>query len=89
MDQKKYEKFCQSCSMPLKGGMEAGTESDGSKNTMYCHYCYKDGKFTNPDATLEDMKKILDDTIGKKGIMGKVFAWLGKRQLPNLKRWKK
>ena len=84
----KFERQCQSCGMTLEGGMQAGTESDDSKSLMYCQYCYKDGVFTNPDMTLDEMKNVLDETIGKQGLKGKMFAWLGKKQLPSLKRWK-
>ncbi len=75
--------------MPLKNGEVSGSEKDGSKSKMYCELCYKDGAFITPDMTLEEMKKILDDTIGKEGLRGKFIAWMGKMQLPSLKRWKK
>lgn len=32
-----------------------GTEADGSLSKIYCKFCYKDGKFTEPDITLEEM----------------------------------
>lgn len=84
-----FEKQCQSCGMPLEGGKKSGTEKDGSKSKMYCELCYKNGAFITPDMTLEQMKKVLDDTIGKQGLRGKFIAWIGKMQLPSLKRWKK
>ncbi len=83
-----YEKQCQSCGMPLEDGKNSGTEKDGSKSKKYCSYCYKDGAFVSPDMTIEEMKQVLDDTIGKEGIKGKILAWLGKMQLPKLERWK-
>jgi hypothetical protein len=85
----KYEKFCQSCAMPLEDGKTSGTEKDGTKSLKYCNYCYQDGEFTSPDMTLEEMKKVLDDTIGKEGRKGKFYAWMGKMTLPKLERWKK
>lgn len=84
-----FEKQCQSCGMPLEEGVKSGSESDGSSCKMYCAMCYKDGNFIQPNLTLEDMKQILDDTVGKEGIKGKFIAFLGKKQLPSLKRWKK
>lgn len=51
------EKFCQSCVMPLNED-NLGTELDGSKSDKYCFYCYKDGKFTNPDMTFDEMLDI-------------------------------
>lgn len=82
-----YEKFCQSCCMPLENGAASGSEKDGSKSHKYCHYCYKDGEFTDPEMTMEKMKQVLDDTVGKEGLKGKFLAWMGKMQLPKLERW--
>ncbi|MFQ5493331.1 MAG: zinc ribbon domain-containing protein [Candidatus Dojkabacteria bacterium] len=87
--EKKFEKQCQSCGMPLKDGEHSGSEKDGSKSYDYCNLCYKKGKFVTPDMTVDDMKKVLDDTVGKEGLKGKFTAWMGKMQLPSLKRWKK
>lgn len=84
---KSFEKFCQSCAMPLEDGKRSGTEKDGSKSLKYCDLCYKDGAFTAPDMTLEEMKKVLDDTVGKEGLMGKLKAFMGKMMLPKLERW--
>ncbi|NLA31917.1 MAG: hypothetical protein GX880_08895, partial [Methanomicrobiales archaeon] len=30
---------------------DAGTEADGSLSAEYCTYCYRDGRFTEPDLT--------------------------------------
>lgn len=46
-------KICESCGMPLVKDEEYGTEEDGSKSSIYCVYCYKDGKFIEPDLTKE------------------------------------
>lgn len=48
-------KFCQCCMMPLDRPEDQGTEADGSLSPDYCRYCYQDGAFTAPDATMEDM----------------------------------
>lgn len=48
------EKICQSCGMPLEREEEIATNEDGSLNTEYCIYCYKDGVFTD-DCTMEEM----------------------------------
>lgn len=84
----KYEKFCQSCSMPLKDGEMSGTEADGSKSMKYCQLCYRNGHFISPDMTMDDMKKILDESVGKEGLMGKLKAFMGKMMLPRLERWR-
>ena len=46
-------KICESCGMPLVRDEDCGTEEDGSKSSKYCVYCYKDGKFIEPDLTKE------------------------------------
>lgn len=40
------QQFCQSCGMPMGAADLYGTETDGSKNTDYCKYCYEHGAFT-------------------------------------------
>lgn len=50
--------FCQSCGMPIDLGELRGTEKDGSRSEKYCTYCYSDGAFLQPDATLEEMIEI-------------------------------
>ena len=84
-----FEKQCQSCGMPLVNSKNAGKEKDGTPCAMYCVMCYNNGEFVNPNMTLDEMKKVLDNTIGKEGFRGKVIAWLGKMQLKTLKRWKR
>jgi putative hemolysin len=46
--------ICQSCAMPMADPDLQGTNADGSKNSEYCTYCYKEGKFT-ADITMEAM----------------------------------
>lgn len=46
--------FCQSCGLPLVDASMLGTNEDGSPNTEYCIYCYKNGDFT-ADLTMEEM----------------------------------
>lgn len=77
---------CQSCGMPLKKG--AGTEVDGSASTMYCHFCYQNGQFTQPDVTLAEMKVITDTALKEAGWIAPL-RWMAKMQLPTLQRWKK
>ncbi len=87
MEQKFY-KQCQSCGMPLKDGAASGTEADGSKCLMYCNLCYANGQFIDPEMTLDQMKKICDDALKKKGWI-KPLRLMSAWQLPTLKRWKK
>jgi hypothetical protein len=42
--------------MPLsRDAMGGGTEADGSRSREYCSQCYREGEFTNPDLTAEQM----------------------------------
>ncbi|MDD3429831.1 MAG: zinc ribbon domain-containing protein [Oscillospiraceae bacterium] len=50
----KYEKFCQSCGMPMSEETVLGTENDGGKSQTYCIYCYRNGAFT-ADVTMDQM----------------------------------
>lgn len=84
-------KFCQSCGMPLSQPELFGTEADGSKTEKYCAYCYKDGKFTMPNATLEQMIEISakgwsDNDPNVTYEQAKAEMTL---MLPRLERWRK
>ena len=50
---------CQSCGMTFdeQHKQYIAKEKDGS-SSIYCTYCYKDGEFTDPDATIHDMIEI-------------------------------
>ncbi|GKQ42479.1 hypothetical protein RD055328_04020 [Companilactobacillus sp. RD055328] len=78
------EKFCQSCGMPLtKENLAAGSK-------MYCNMCYENGKFIEPDITLEEMKargiKGIED--GNDGVIKKFFIKASyPMMLKKLKRW--
>lgn len=71
-----------------KAGDCRGTEKDGAKNEDWCVLCYKDGQFTNPGCTLEQMLIIVDDALKETG-SSRLMRWLAKKQIPSLKRWKK
>ncbi|HMT01313.1 MAG TPA: zinc ribbon domain-containing protein [Candidatus Absconditabacterales bacterium] len=82
------ERQCQSCGMPFDQDSEkGGTEKDGSKSTMYCSLCYKDGKFCRPDATVKGMQELVWEKMKEKGFRRpmRMMAWY---QIPRLKRWK-
>jgi len=74
--------------MPLnkdeKGG---GTNTDGSKSTMYCSRCYDTGKFTRPDMTMIEMKDLVKGKLKEMGFPG-IVAWFFTTNIPRLERWK-
>ena len=81
-------KFCQSCGMPMKKDpMYGGTNSDGSKNEMYCSYCYQNGAYTFT-GTVNEMQEFCKGKMIEQG-SPKWMAWLFTRGMKRLGRWKK
>ncbi len=81
--------ICQSCAMPLTEEKFFGTESDGGKNKDYCHLCYQSGAFTQPEATMEDMRDFVINFIVKEGHMSPEEARTTMESVfPKLKRWR-
>ncbi len=80
--------FCQSCGMPFDEAHRelVAKEADGSESP-YCTYCYKDGAFVDPDATMQDMIEIcvphLAEKIGEPAARAQMEGFL-----PTLARWK-
>ncbi|MCL1791797.1 MAG: zinc ribbon domain-containing protein [Peptococcaceae bacterium] len=81
--------FCQSCGMPFDESHRdlIGKEKNGS-DSPYCMYCYQNGVFTDPDATMEDM--INKGVAHNKGSLTEEEARTELyRFLPKLARWAK
>ncbi len=53
MNMQPQRQFCQSCAMPMQNPDDFGTNADGSNNNEYCSYCFRNGKFTEPNMTVE------------------------------------
>jgi len=82
-------KNCQSCGMPMKRDpQKGGTNSDGTKNLMFCSYCYSNGAFFQPDMTMDEMKTLVKEKLKEMGFPGIIAGWFTKG-IPKLKRWKK
>ena len=47
--------YCQSCSRPIDGTADFGTEASGERSERFCSCCYADGQFTEPDVTMEEL----------------------------------
>ena len=82
------EKYCQSCGMPFDEAHSEfiAKEADGSES-RYCSYCYTDGEFLDPEATVEDMVE-----MGVPYLAEKIGAQAAREQLsgfvPTLARWR-
>ena len=86
---KRSHSNCQSCSMPLKKDpQQGGTNADGSKSNTYCSYCFANGKFTQPDWTVEQMQAFVKEKMKEMGFPG-FLAGLMTKGIPKLERWKK
>jgi hypothetical protein len=79
--------ICQSCSMPLRSEVDYGTNADGSKNKEYCHFCFKDGKFTDEGITMEQKIEQMVDIAKEMSIPEDKARALARNTLPKLKRW--
>lgn len=83
-------RICQSCGMPMSRTDDFGTEVDGGLSADYCTHCYRNGVFTYPDATVDDMAAISGP------IMAQIYSIplekakaFSREQLSCLKRWTK
>ena len=84
----KVYKNCQSCGMPMKKDeLGGGTNSDGSKSTVYCSHCYENGAFKNPGLTVTEMRARVKEKLKEFGFPGFIAGWFTKG-IPNLERWK-
>ena len=76
--------------MPLrteKAGDCRGSEADGTKSETWCSLCYVEGRFMNPDCTLEEMIGIVDDALRREKASW-IMRRLARRQVPRLGRWR-
>ena len=81
---------CQSCSMPLEGEKDYGTNVDSSVNHKYCRFCYKDGRFTEPGMTVERMiDRIVGFMMLQKVMEEHEVKKIANTIIPQLERWRK
>jgi len=80
--------FCQSCSMPLAKPEDFGTSGPGYRVNAYCRFCYRDGAFTDPDVTMEQMIDRCVAIMANRGVMPESRAReLLTEVIPRLARW--
>jgi hypothetical protein len=80
--------FCQSCGMPLKRPEDFGTGAAGFRINDYCHFCFENGEFTAPSATVQQMIDKCVAIMSERGIMPEAQARrLMREVIPKLKRW--
>lgn len=81
--------ICQSCGMPMQQDDDFGTNPDGTKNGEFCHFCYKDGRFTDEGITMEQkIDKLVDIAVAKLKIPKEQARAHASEIIPTLKRWR-
>lgn len=79
---------CQSCGMPLDRTDDRGTARDGLRINDYCHSCFENGAFVEPDLTAPRMIDQCSAIMARQGIMPEAQARvLMAGIIPTLKRW--
>jgi hypothetical protein len=85
----RFDKFCQSCGMPMEMDPEkGGTSVDGRKSLKYCSYCYSNGKFNDSFTKSGEMVKLVKGKLKEMGY-GPVKRWFYSSHISQLERWKK
>lgn len=81
-------RICQSCAMPIDDESLWGTNRDGSKNSDYCIYCYKDGEFLQK-VTMQEYIEMMIPFSAQAGMTAEQMRDFCEKVYPTLKRWKK
>ena len=82
------ELICQSCGMPLRKEEDFGTNADASMNGEYCHFCFNDGKFTEPNITMKQkIEKVVQIATSQMNMSEPQARKMAHSVIPKLKRW--
>ena len=81
--------FCQSCGMPMRRATDFGVGADGLRVNDYCHFCFDDGKFTEPEITPQQMEEKCASFMMRQTFTPEMEArTLMHDVIPRLKRWR-
>ena len=79
---------CQSCAMPLEKHEHYGTDANGTKVDKYCHFCLQNGKFTDPNVTMQEMINKVSSMLAQHSDMTETQAKeMMSELIPKLDRW--
>jgi len=83
-------KACQSCGYPLQKEEDKGTNADGTRNEEYCNMCFIDGKFIQPEITMEGMIELAAKGLSEfdPNMSYEQAKEYVSKIIPQLKRWK-
>jgi hypothetical protein len=85
----KFNKFCQSCGMPMEKDFEqGGTNTDGTKTLKFCSRCYQLGVFKDSFTNSSEMVNLVKGKLKEMGY-GPIRRWFFTSHIPQLDRWKK
>lgn len=74
--------------MPLKRDEKGGgSNSDGSKNTTYCSYCFENGEFIYKGTNVLEFQEYCKVKMMEGG-HSRLMSWLFTRGMKRLQRWK-
>ena len=73
--------------MPMMAPEDFGTNAGCGSNKDYCRYCFQNGKFTWPDATLDQMIEKLASMHDLMEMTEDEARKVASENLPKLKRW--
>lgn len=83
-----YDKFCQSCGMPIdKDPARGGTLVDGTKTQQYCSLCYERGSFKDNFTEADEMISFVKGKLKEMGYSS-LKRWFFTSHIPKLERWK-
>lgn len=74
--------------MPMVKESDFGTNADGGKNDIYCHFCFHYGNFTELDITMEQMIEKVARFASKMNMTESQARSMAKSMIPKLKKWK-
>jgi hypothetical protein len=74
--------------MPMDNENVYGTNKDGSKNTDYCIYCYKNGEFKDK-VSMEEYIEMMIPFASQTNMTPEQMRHHCETVFPTLKRWKK
>ncbi len=83
-----YDKFCQSCGMPMeKDPGKGGTLKNGAKSLQYCSLCYEKGAFRDNFTNADEMVNFVKGKLKEMGYSS-LKRWFFTSHIPKLERWK-
>jgi len=75
--------------MPLsKDALGGGSNADGTRSSEFCSHCYREGRFTEPNLSVEEMMTKVEGKLRTMHIPG-FLARRITRNIPRLSRWQR